>query len=153
MKKNAGFTLMELMTVIAILAILIAFNTPNVFRWVSTQRFNSAVRDIQASIEDIRRFAIKENAQSVVTFTDGANNYETDKWKRGINDHDIRVHNLPSGVTISLDEDELELVFNSRGMVTDPAGNPIIDRAITINGPNNLSLDIVLTMTGSSRIS
>jgi type IV fimbrial biogenesis protein FimT len=145
MKKNAGFSLIELMTVIAILAILIAVSTPNVFRWLSTQRFNSAVRDVQASIENMRMFAVKENSQSIITFTDDANNYETDKWKRGVNTHDIEVHDLPAGVTVSSDFADGELVFSSRGMAT-----PGI---ITINGPSGLSLQITVSMTGSSRIS
>jgi prepilin-type N-terminal cleavage/methylation domain-containing protein len=145
MKKTAGFSIMELMVVIAIISILAIISTPNVFRWMSTQRFNSAVRDVQASIEYMRLYAVKENSQSTITFTDGANNYQTDKWKRGVNTHEIEVHELPAGVTISSNFTDGELVFSSRGMAT--------PGVITINGPNGISLQITVNMTGSSRIS
>jgi prepilin-type N-terminal cleavage/methylation domain-containing protein len=152
MKKNAGFSLMELMVVLAILAILIATSTPNVFRWVSTQKLNSAVRDVRASIEYMRLFAVKENAIATITFS--ADSYETDKWKRGqgnlASDHDTENHSLPGGITLTSTSDEI--IFNSRGMAIDASGDPIVEQTITITNAAGQSLQIFVNTTGNCRI-
>ncbi len=144
MKKLAGFTLIELMIVIAILTILIASSSPNIFRWLTNQRFNSAVRDVQATLADMRLYAVKENAQATVTIVNNANNYQTDKWKRGIDEHQIDVHDLPTGVTISSDFPGGNLIFTARGMAT--------PGTITIRGPSGQEMQIIVSMTGSIRI-
>ena len=147
MKSKSGFTLIEMMVVIAIMAIITAIATPNVMQWVGTQRFNSAVRDIQSSIESMRLYAVKENSTTTISFTNGANSYVTTTRKRGLPSTDPdavknTTHNLPHGVTVS---PTMNLVFSSLG--TAPTFG-----TVTINGPSGLSLDIAVAITGSSRI-
>ena len=146
MKTKSGFTLVELMVVVSIIAIITMIATPNVIRWVGTARFNSAVRDVQASIESMRLYAAKENSAATISFAAGASTYDTDKWKRGMGSgaaaHDTDTHNLPSGITVGT---TLNLVFNSRGTATSFG-------TVTINGKSGLSLDIVVNITGGSRI-
>lgn len=145
MRDNQGFTLIEMMVVIGIAAIISAIAIPNVYSWVSTQRFNSAVRDIQATIESTRLAAVKENSEAVVSFTSGANSYRSQVLKRGFSAADQpapKTHRLPPGITVSPTAD---IEFSSRGTANTP-------NTITVNGPKGLSLNVVVNITGSSII-
>lgn len=149
MKRQSGFTLIELMTVIAIITILVAVFTPNIFRWVSTQRFNSAVRGIQASIMQMRLDALKENVPATITFNAGAGTYQTDEWKNG---HDsVETHTLPAGIIVLSSITNAPLTFNARGMAINGNGQPTTGQ-ITIKGPGGKLLNISVSITGNARI-
>jgi type IV fimbrial biogenesis protein FimT len=150
MKRRAGFSLIELMTSIAIIAIITAIATPNVFTWVANQRFNGAVRDVQATVQYMRLFAVKQNAQATITFNNGASTYQTDKWKRGLGTgaaaHEIKTQTLPTGVTVSSSFVDGKLIFNSQGMAT--AGTITVTRQS--GTPRNIIINV--NLTGSSQI-
>jgi len=142
MKPKSGFTLIELMVVTAIISIIMMIAVPNVIQWVSTQRFNSGVRDIQATIESMRLYAAKENSTATISFTAGANSYVTTKRKRGIGDVNTTTHKLPGGITVS---STMNLVFSNLGTAT------TFDTVI-INGGGGACLRIAVSITGSSQI-
>ena len=150
MKRQAGFSLIELMTVIGIIAILAAIATPNVFVWAANSRFNRGVRDVQAAVQNMRLFALKENSLAKITFTSGASStYQTDKWKRGLGAaaHQIETRSLPPGVTVSYANSAGgELIFNSRGMATAPP------QTIRVTGQDGKFRDIIVNLTGRTQI-
>ena len=146
MKGRSGFTLMEMMVVIAVIGILSGISIPPVINWMQNAKFNSAVRDVQSSIEDIRLYAVKENAQAVIKFTDGTNIFRTDKWNRGINTHQIQDHQLLPGVRVFSDFTDDQLIFNSRGM-------PNAAGTITVKSSIGQTLRINVSLTGNNRIS
>ena len=49
MRKNSGFTLIELMVVIALIVVLSAIAIPNYIAWLPKYRLNSAVDDVLTS--------------------------------------------------------------------------------------------------------
>ncbi|MEI6260656.1 MAG: prepilin-type N-terminal cleavage/methylation domain-containing protein [Deltaproteobacteria bacterium] len=152
MKRQAGFSLIELMTAIAIIAILAAIATPNVFTWVATQRFNSGVRDVQATVQSMRLFALKENSMATITFTNGANKYKTVKWKRGLGTSQTEFPPLPTGVTVSSTAfTNGVLGFNSRGMPIGSNGNAT-SGTITVTGQVGNPININVTLTGRAQI-
>jgi len=147
MKRQAGFSLIELMTVIAIMAILAAIAIPNVFTWVATQRFNSGARDVQATVQNMRLFALKNNVWATVTFPSSpSNTYLIDKWNTGATE----TQTLPSGVTVSSTFTDGKLRFNSRGMPIDSLGAATFG-TITVTGQigNSVkSINIIVNLTG-----
>ena len=68
MKKESGFTLIELAVTVAIMAIMAAIVIPNMIGWMSRGRVNAAARDIVAAIQKARIEAVRQNAPTVVTF-------------------------------------------------------------------------------------
>jgi prepilin-type N-terminal cleavage/methylation domain-containing protein len=146
MKNNFGFTLMELMIAIAIVAILSVVAVPNMIEWRNNAQFNSAVRQIKIAIEETRMDAIKANMRSRISFNVGADSFDREKWDLASNAYATPLtHELPPGVTIAsstFTSDELE--FSSRGMAN--------NGTLTLQGTAGQTRDIVVTITGSSRI-
>ena len=68
MRKNSGFTLLELMVVIGIVAILAAVTVPNLIAWLPKYRVGSAARNVKSAVEFARMQAIRENADVNVNF-------------------------------------------------------------------------------------
>ena len=66
MRNKNGFTLLELTTVIAIMAILSALAIPNAFGWLSNRRILSAADELNAVFQLARFRAIRENADAVI---------------------------------------------------------------------------------------
>jgi prepilin-type N-terminal cleavage/methylation domain-containing protein len=46
MKKKSGFTVVELLVVLAVLAIFFAIGVPNFMSWIPKYRLKSAARDL-----------------------------------------------------------------------------------------------------------
>ena len=66
--KN-GFSLVELMVVIAIAGTLSAIAIPSYFSWLSNARLKASARDIYANIQKAKLEAIKRNKNVVMSFT------------------------------------------------------------------------------------
>jgi len=76
MKPNTGFTLLELMIVISILAFLAAVSTPNIISWFEGRKLSSASRDVLSAMQSARLRAVKERANAVVSFNVANNTFE-----------------------------------------------------------------------------
>jgi len=68
MRKNYGFTLVELMVTIAIIAIVSAIAIPSYISWLPNYRLKSAVLDLEGNIQRTRLQAIKHNQTWAVLF-------------------------------------------------------------------------------------
>lgn len=75
MRKNSGFTLVELMTTIAIIAVLAAVAIPNMIAWLPDYRLRSGAAEMLSALQLARLSAIKENAEVAVRFDTGSDEY------------------------------------------------------------------------------
>ncbi len=68
MKRDKGFTLIELMITIIILCILLGLAIPAFSRWVPNYRLRGAARDIYSNFQYAKMIAVKDRAGCGVLF-------------------------------------------------------------------------------------
>jgi len=72
---DPGFTLMELMLVVAIIGIMAAVSLPIILNMIPDMRLRAATRDIVSCLQEARLRAIKENDTVVIVFDLPNNRY------------------------------------------------------------------------------
>lgn len=83
MKREQGFTLIEMMITVVILSILLGIAIPGFSRWLPNYRLRGATRDLYSNLQFAKSGAIKERAEWAVRFVSGTNSYEV--WSSGNN--------------------------------------------------------------------
>lgn len=146
MKKNSGFTLTELMIVVAIVGILIGVTVPRMISWRDEQQLNVAARQVHAALQRLRMQAIKDNNFVWFTFND-ATHYQTVVWDRVTNRGLIwnRPISLQPGIQVQAGSIGWFLRFDSRGLSSS---------AVTyiLKNKKGTTRRIAVTLTGISSI-
>jgi len=144
MQKNSGFTLFEILTVIAIIGIMAAIAVPNMIGWRSDANFRGTVQNLKGDLNSAKMMAVRENAFVVVNFF--ANRYEVfvdngsganaENWTRDSDERRLANRVLPTGITIDLGATDFtgdRTRFNRRGL------------------PQNLGTLVVVASSGDQR--
>jgi len=81
MQNKKGFTLIELMIVIAIMGIISAISAPNIVKGLPKYRLKRAARDITSNIRGARSTAIKKSSAVTIQFDLDKHRYSINgKW-------------------------------------------------------------------------
>ena len=130
MRRNAGYTLVELLIAIAIMGLLFGIGLPRLSRLRAPYAMAGATRQIAADIIAARQRAISRNTSYRVNFNAAAKTYQLERLVGLAWTADGAVQRLPNGVSI--------------GTIT--PGNPVFDS----RGLLAADVTIPLTMTGAT---
>lgn len=68
MRKQSGFTIVELLVVIALIATMAAIAVPNFISWLPDYRLRSAAQDLLSNFQKVKMAAVKHNVNAAVCF-------------------------------------------------------------------------------------
>jgi type IV fimbrial biogenesis protein FimT len=142
-RKNSGFSMMELMVVIGIIGLLAAIAMPNMIDWLSKRKQSTSTRDVHSTIELARMTAVRRNGTATVTvaassvaFTITANGVTTPG----------RTTRIAAGVTLTREGTfPASFTFNSQGI-------PSATGTLLIRDNKHKRLQVEISSGGNVRI-
>jgi len=81
MKNSKGFTLLEVIIVVAIFGIMAAIAIPSIMSQAPNSKLKSAARDVFSTLQQARMIAVKSSRETAVIFDVANNEYDfCDDW-------------------------------------------------------------------------
>jgi type II secretion system protein H len=119
---SGGFSLIEMLVVIVILAIAAAAAIPHMIDWRNSMQFRAAVNELRNDLESAKTRAVKENATVTIDFEPTAGQYRMTYLDQQAKTILLKSQTLPTGVRIAsenpahtLDSLGNQASFSSRG--------------------------------------
>ncbi len=127
MRTESGFSLVEVLTVVAITAILAAIALPNILVQSNQARLRGAANNLRGDLQAAKMVAIRENALVVVNlfanryeiFVDNGAGANAGNWGRDADEPLVVSRPIEPGVSIDLAATDLasdRTRFNERGL-------------------------------------
>jgi type IV fimbrial biogenesis protein FimT len=150
MGTKRGFTVVEVMVVIGIIAILAAVAVPNIVGWRAKQRFLAAMSDVHETVKMARSWAIKNNATVVINFNLAQRTFTAFDDQNGNGSLDggelIRSGGFLNDITMNTSFPGHRLTFNGRGL------SDAVGAGITLSHAVYGSRVVQVTVTGNTQV-
>ena len=143
MRNKMGFTLMELMVVIAIMTVVASLGVPSLIGWRNDAKLRDGASMLRVDLEKAKLRAVKENDFVAILFNDGRYTAFVDDgagdplkagdWIKDGTEQLVCERQLPAGVSIDLGDPNMfandRTRFNARGRISDDGVVTIINTA------------------------
>lgn len=149
MKKRAiptGFSLIELIIVIALISIVSAFAVPAWQKYTANTNLKTAAREMMADLSNAKQRAVEENLKYSITFNVAGNNYALSPTDTGVTLWTKELASFGNGIVIeSVNFSGSVVSFQTRGTVS-MMGN------LTLLNSLGSTAKIIVNITGRSRV-
>lgn len=129
LRNRNGHTLIELLTVLAVIAVMVSLASPSMKAYMQRNRVRRALDRITSDISYARILAVRSGSRVVLRFSSGTS-YEL--VQEGATPTTLRSVSLASeypGVTITPPTTDSQLEFDSRGMLRSTPSGAMIARS------------------------
>ena len=163
MRKESGFTLVELMVAITIVAILVAIAVPTWGKWIPGYRLKQATRDVYSSFQKAKMEAVRRNVNVVLSFNTVTNTYKmfaddgsgagtAKDFVQNGSEPILGNYTIPDSVTLdSTTFTGNAAGFTSRGLPAKPSAG-LGNGSVKLSNTKGISRQIRLSMAGNIRI-
>jgi prepilin-type N-terminal cleavage/methylation domain-containing protein len=108
MKRRSGFTLLEMILVVAVIAAMAAMAYPTMSGWFRGETLRSAADTVRTAVAMARHMAIEEGEPYRLAIVDGMGNLRAapdrdDAWSGAIDPSEEFEDTLPEGVILKAD--------------------------------------------------
>ncbi len=160
-RNNSGFTLTELLTVVAISAILAVMAVPSFQETLRAKRVEAAAEVLLAALQNAKMEALKTNSDMRIVFSPTTLNAFQDTWcygmtKPGTANCDCNAANscATGSVVRSTDYTGVSVKYNTSNtrLFTSLRSTTNTSGTVTFNGGNNKTLGIITSTSGRNRM-
>lgn len=149
-KRERGFTMVEMVIILLIIAIIAAFVVPQVISYMRKYRLGVASRNVATALQRARFIATSNNTRAGISITEiqrlQIEQYDPEGKNEPLNKGNLL---MPDGVFID-EEAPRQIAFDGRGIITPmPTESP----AIRLNGASGYYQIVTISPTGQISLS
>jgi type IV fimbrial biogenesis protein FimT len=154
-KREKGFTLLEVLVVIAIAAVMMLIGTPALISQISHTRLKRSARDVATEINAARMNAITKNTKYSVDFVLNANptqdTFSVSVFSGSWGDDTSRTaREIATGIDITSPGANFSVYFYPNGVSSDTDNATATDSAICINNTSKSNDKMEINISGTT---
>ncbi|MEW6671453.1 MAG: GspH/FimT family pseudopilin [Thermodesulfobacteriota bacterium] len=163
MDKSTGFTVVELLVAIALVAIVTTIAIPSLIDWLPDYRLRSACHDLFSNFQKAKLNAVKQNVNTVVCFNDNGYfmfvdtdiDFEKDSAEEIVTQvawEDYKSISVnPAAITFDSSGGEPCIAFRPTGIPADNGGG-FASGSTPISNTNERTTRVIISQAGHIRI-